>query len=183
LIFRLGLLSFGTKPDIEAIQSLAAFGCLDELKSVLPPPGSSFAGFKPNATPTLESLLNFIAADYPDLKPDTRKNKAQQDFLRETHRTLCEAEGRKLADFLVRQWQSSEPSAEEFESKIVNVELAMKRILPEWQRLYQNLGLSQYVSQVHEIIVHHKVRPMRRLARLSERCSFPNSPNGNSIIS
>jgi hypothetical protein len=156
LIFRLCLLSFGTKPDVDAIQSLAAFGCLDELKSVEPPLGASFAGFKLNAAPTLESLLTFIAADYPDLKPDIRKNKTQQDLLRERHRALCEVEGRKLADFLVRQWPSSEPSAEEFESKIINVELAMKRILPEWQRLYHNLGLSQYVSQVQEILVHHK---------------------------
>ncbi len=32
----------------------------------------------------------------------------------------------------------------------------MKRILPEWQRLYQNLGLSQYIGQVQEILAHHK---------------------------
>jgi hypothetical protein len=118
---------------------------------VLPLLGSSS-----NAAPTLESLLNFIAADYPNLKPDTRKSKTQQELLRERHRTLCEVEGRKLAGFLVQQWPSSEPLAEEFKSTTINVELALKRILPEWQRLYQNLGLSQYVSQVQEILSNHK---------------------------
>jgi hypothetical protein len=109
MIFRLGLLSFGTKPDMDAIQSLAAFGCLDELKALQPPSSPSFADFSLFASPTLESLLYFIAADYPIFEPSTNKSKKQQDLSREMHQILCEVEGRSLAHFLLEQWPSSEP--------------------------------------------------------------------------
>ena len=156
LIFRLGLLSFGTKPDMDAIQSLAAFGCLDELKTLQPPLSPSFVGFKLDASPTLESLLNSITASYEGFEPDARKSKIQQDLSREKHRILCEADGRNLAHFLLEQWPSSEPSAGKFESTVIDVELAMERILPDWQRLHRNMGLSQYVNQAQEILDHSK---------------------------
>ncbi|TVY43757.1 hypothetical protein LSUB1_G001260 [Lachnellula subtilissima] len=156
LIFRLGLLSFGTKPDMDAIRLLAAFGCLDELKVLEPPISPCFVEFKLYASPTLESLLNFIAADYPITGPDTRKGKREQDRFQEKHRILCEAEGRRLATFLLEQWPSPEPSAEEIESTVLNGELAMERIHPEWQRLYRNMRLSEYVVQAQEILDRYK---------------------------
>jgi hypothetical protein len=156
LIFRLGLLSFGTKPDMDAIRSLAAFGCLDELKVLQPPISPCFAEFRLYASPTLESLLNFIAADYPVTEPDAQKSKREQDRLQEKHRILCEAEGRRLATFLLEQWPSSEPSAEGFESTVLNGELAMERILPEWQHLHRNMRLSEYVIQAQEILDRYK---------------------------
>ena len=156
LAFRLGLLSFGTDSGINIIKSLAAFGCLDELKALQPPSCPSFADFKFRASPTLESLLKFIAADYPIFEPNPKQSKAQQELAREKHRILCEAEGRSLARFLLEQWPSAEPSAEEFESTVINVELALERILPEWQRLHQNMQLSKYVVQAQEILDRHK---------------------------
>lgn len=48
-------------------------------------------------------------------------------------------------------------SAEEFESTVLDVELAMERILPDWQRLHRNMGLSQYVNQAQEILDHYRV--------------------------
>jgi len=156
LIFRLGLLSFATNPDMDAIQSLAAFGCLDELKALQPPLSPCFAEFKLYASPTLESLLKFITADYPVIEPDAGKSKREQDRFQEDHQILCEAEGRRLATILLEQWPSSEPSAKEFESEVINVKLALERILPDWQRLYQNLALSEYVIQAQEILNRHK---------------------------
>jgi hypothetical protein len=69
---------------------------------------------------------------------------------------LYEADGRSLAHFLLKQWPSSQPSAEEFESTVINVKLAIERILPDWQRLHRNIGLSQYVNQAQEILHHYK---------------------------
>ena len=156
LIFRLGLLSFGTKPDMDAIQSLAAFGCLNELKALQPPLSPCFAEFKLYASPTLESLLNFIAADYPVVELDARESKRGRDRSQEKHRILCEAEGRRLASYLLEQWPTSEPSPKEFESTVVNVELALERILPEWQRLHRNMALLEYVIQAQEILDRYK---------------------------
>ncbi len=156
LIFRLGLLSFGRKPDMDAIQSLAAFGCLDELRSLQPPSSPSFVEFKLSASPTLESLINFIAADYRTFESYVKKSKKYKDSSQEKHRILCEAEGRSLAHLLLEQWPSLEPSAAEFESAVIDVELALKRILPEWQRLHRNMGLSEYLIQAQGILNCHK---------------------------
>jgi hypothetical protein len=156
LIFRLSLLSFGAKPDMDAIRSLAAFGCLDELKVLQPPIGSYFAGFKPYASPTLESLLSLIAADYPVVEPGARRRQQAQSRFEEKHRILCEAEGRRLASFLLEQWPSSEPSADGFKSTVLNGDLAIERILPEWQRLHRNMGLSEYIIQAQEILGHYQ---------------------------
>ncbi|MCJ1402282.1 hypothetical protein MMC11_005502 [Xylographa trunciseda] len=156
LIFRLGLLSFGTKPDMNVIRSLAAFGCLDELKVLQPPISPYFADFKFYASPTLESLLNFIAADFPVIKTKARKGKGEHGRFQEEHRILCDVEGRRLSSFLLKQWPSSEPSADGFESTVLNGELAMERILPEWQRLLWNMHLSEYVIQAQEILDRHK---------------------------
>lgn len=156
LIFRLGLLSFGTDPDISAIKSLAAFGCLDELKVLQPPAVSSFVGFKLDESPTLESLLNIIAANYPSLKTNKKQSKAQQDLAQEKYRTRCEDEGRRLAHFLLEQWPSSKPSAKEFDLAVIDVKLALDRTLPEWQRLLQNMELSNYVDKAQKILDRHK---------------------------
>jgi hypothetical protein len=56
-----------------------------------------------------ESLLNFIAADYPIFESNTKKSKKQQDLSQEKHRILSEAEGRSLAHFLLEQWNSNRP--------------------------------------------------------------------------
>jgi Protein of unknown function (DUF3638) len=156
LIFRLGLLSFGTNPNMDVIRSLAAFGCLDELKALQPSCYPIFADFKLHASPTLESLLNFIAADYPVFEPNPKQSRDRQNLAREKHRNLCEAEGRNLAHFLLEQWPSSEPLVEEFESAVIDIELALERILPEWRRLYQNMELSRYVVHAQQILDRHK---------------------------
>ena len=156
-MFRLGLLSFSTKSDMDAIRSLAAFGCLDELKVLQPPISPCFAEFQLSPSPpTLESLLKFIAADYPITEPDPRKGKREQDRIQKQHRTLCEAGGSRLASFLLEQWPNSEPSVEQFESTVLNGKLAMERILPAWQRLYRNMRLSEYVIQAQEILDRYK---------------------------
>ncbi|KAF8867182.1 hypothetical protein BDZ45DRAFT_609382 [Acephala macrosclerotiorum] len=185
LIFRLGLLSFGTKPDMNAIRSMIAFGCLDELKALQPPLSPCFAGFKLYASPTLESLLKFIAVDYPIVVPDARKSKREQDRFQEKHRILCEVEGRRLASFLLKQWPSSEPSVDEFESTMINVDLALERILPEWQRLHRNMDLSEYVIQVQEILDRYKGANDTSVPRVwnKEPAAFHTPDRGSAIPS
>ncbi|KAH8590942.1 hypothetical protein B0O99DRAFT_690999 [Bisporella sp. PMI_857] len=156
LLFRLSLLSFGTKPDMDAIRSLTAFACLDELKDLQPPISPWFTGFKLDASPTLESLLDFVALDYPVFESNDRRGKIKQDLFQEKHRIKCEAEGGRLARFLLEQWPSSEPSVEEFESTVLDSEATLERVLPEWQRLHRNMLLSEYVTQVQEILDRYK---------------------------
>ncbi|OCL13648.1 hypothetical protein AOQ84DRAFT_413466 [Glonium stellatum] len=149
VIFRLGLLSFGASPDMDAIVSLAALCRLDELKALQPPSYPSFVGFKLNESPTLESLLKFIAVDYPMYEPSVRVSRAR-------HRIQCEAEGKSLALFLLKQWPNPDPLADRLESEIINVELALERITPEWHRMYPNMKLSEYVVQTQKVLDERK---------------------------
>ncbi|KAH0566486.1 hypothetical protein GP486_000104 [Trichoglossum hirsutum] len=156
LIFRLGLLSFGTNPNMDAIKSLAAFGCVEELKALQPPPYTSFAEFKLNASPTLESLLSRITVDYPILEQGLGPITGRQDPVRVKHRNMYETACKSLARHFLEQWPSSQPSTGEFESTTVDVGLALERILPEWQRLHQNMDLSKYITLAQGILNHHK---------------------------
>ncbi|RYO81474.1 hypothetical protein DL764_009764 [Monosporascus ibericus] len=142
LIFRLALLSFGPAPDMDTIRALAAFGCLDELRSLPTPSCRSFAEFKKSGSPTLELLKGFISAAYLDFGPNNRM--------------LCEAEGSRFARFILDQWPSSNPSTEGFASSVIDINLALEKILPEWERLRQNKALSEYVNEVQKILDHHK---------------------------
>ena len=151
LMFRLGLLSFGTNPNMDAIQSLAAFGCLDELKGLQPPCCPSFAGFKLHESPTLESLLGVLAIDYPIFQPDPKQSKKEQNVARDKYRIICDAEGRRIANFFLEQWPD-EPSSENLESTLTDVKVALRRIAPEFQRLHDNVELSKYVVQVQKIL-------------------------------
>jgi hypothetical protein len=95
------------------------------------------AGLRKKSRAAASSASQYIAADYSVLEPGIKKSKKQQDLSQGRHRILCEA-------------------AEEFESTVIDVELALERILPEWQRLYQNMRLSEYVIQAQAILDHHE---------------------------
>lgn len=152
LIFRLALLSFGTKPNMDVIQLLASFARVEELRDLQPPGGSFFADFKLFEVPTLELLLKFIEIDLPDAEVDVKKTRKAQER-HEKHRILYSAEGSRLASFLLKQWPSSELSARGLEPlRAINVGVAFERIIPEWQRLYRNFKLSEYVMQAQEIL-------------------------------
>ncbi len=152
LMFRLGLLSFGTNAEMNAIKSLTAFGCLDELKSLQPPFYSSFVGFKHHEPPKVESLLKMIAINYPAFEPNSRWDDAKQDLARKEHRIQCETEGWRLAQFLIEQWPCSESSIEEFQSDVIDVPLILESILPELKRLQQNEELSDYIDRAQYIL-------------------------------
>jgi hypothetical protein len=156
LIFRLSLLSLGAEVDMDMIRSLAAFGCLGELKVLKPPSCPSFIRFELNAAPTPQVLLDIIAVDFPVFETSTTYTRAQLDLERKKHREMCVAEGRRLADFVLEQWPHSELSAKGFESTMIDTKLSVQRILPEWHRLHQNMELSEYVLRAQRILYLHK---------------------------
>jgi hypothetical protein len=182
-IFRLALLSFSTNSDMDTIRVLAAFGCLDELKALKPPSRVSFSEFKLGEFPTHEWLYNCIAADYPAFDIELGENEIQQDSTQERHLVLCETEGRRLTDFLLRQWPSSTLAVKSFKPCLIDVNLALRRILPEWQRLYQNLELSRYATKVQKILDRYR-GPIAITAPVpwNSRCIYYYAPKRGQII-
>ncbi|KAI9742780.1 MAG: hypothetical protein M1818_003509 [Claussenomyces sp. TS43310] len=141
-VFRLCLLSFGTHPDMDILRSLVAFSCLDDLKTLQPPFCPAFSDFKSHSSPTLESLINIIAADCTRFESNVAKSKSKKGATLAWQQDLWEAEGRDLAQFFIKQWPSEEPTVVGFKAVLIDSETAMKRIRPEWQRLCRNMKLS-----------------------------------------
>ncbi|TGO40912.1 hypothetical protein BHYA_0029g00210 [Botrytis hyacinthi] len=182
LLFRLSLLSFGTKPDMDAIQSLAAFGCLNELKALQPPNSPYFTRFEPHSSPTLEMLSRFIADDYPVIEPVASMTDLEKDCFHERHAALCKVEGKRLALFLLEQWPSEVLSAEGFESKFLDIKRVIKKVHPEWQRLIQNMRLSEYVTQAQEILDRYKAKKITSAPHVWGKKSTPLSITSHGVV-
>ncbi|KAK6605240.1 hypothetical protein H4I95_05046 [Botrytis cinerea] len=182
LLFRLSLLSFGTKPDMDAIRSLAAFGCLNELKALQPPSSPYFTRFKPFSSPTLEMLSSFIADDCPVVEPVASMTDMEKDWFHERHGALYKAEGKRLALFLLEQWPSEVLSAEGFESNLLNVKRVVKKVHPEWQRLIQNMRLSEYVAQAQEMLDRHKAERSSSTPHVWDKKSTPLSMTSHGVV-
>ncbi|KAF1997703.1 hypothetical protein P154DRAFT_622249 [Amniculicola lignicola CBS 123094] len=149
LMFRLSLMSLNSTTDLNAIKILAAFACLPELQALQPPSCPSFSQFRFNECPTTQSLLCIISADFLET-PKWLPNKAQKKH------EACKAEGKRLAEHLLDQWPNDGVSLGGFESDIIDVGLAMTRVVPEWHRLHSNLALSEYLMQVQGVIKLYK---------------------------
>ena len=104
----------------------------------------------------MKLLQMLLASAYVDFKPTLKHKKKGLEKAREDHRLLCEAEGKRLARFLLDQWPSSDPSIEGFESSVIDPELALESIYPEWERLHRNMELSEYVNKVQQVLDRHK---------------------------
>lgn len=155
-MFRLSLLCFGPKPDIDMIKSLVAIARLDELKVLSTPSHPWYVSFKFRAAPSVEVLQRLVRPAYLEFKPTVKNKKKLLDVARKNHQLQCEAEGRRFAHSVVDQWPCSVPSTEYFESSVIDPDIALESILPEWGSLHRNMELSEYIDQVERILRRHK---------------------------
>jgi hypothetical protein len=152
LMFRLSLISLNTQTDLDTIKILAAFASLPTLKSTLPPSCPSFNQFRLNELPSAQSLFRVISVDLPE------KRQRMQTKAEEEHRKACEADANRLVQHFLDQWPCKEVSQDGFDSDVLDVRLAMKRVVPEWERLHSNLSLSEYIIHVQDVLRLHKGR-------------------------
>jgi hypothetical protein len=150
LMFRLSLMSLNPKTDLDTIKILAAFASLPTLRSTIPPSNPSFNHFKLNESPNIRSIFRVISVDLPE-----PRQRLQTKAVAE-HRKACEAEGKRLAQHFLDQWPYEKVTLKGFDSDIIDLGLAMERIVPEWERLHSNSLLSEYVTHVQDVLRHHK---------------------------
>lgn len=79
-----------------------------------------------------------------------------QNKAKARHRKACEAEGKRLAQHFLNQWPDRKVSLNRFDSDLLDVGLAMERVVPEWERLHSNLLLSAYVSDVQDVLKNYE---------------------------
>jgi hypothetical protein len=150
LMFRLSLMSLNPATDLDTIKILAAFASLPTLRNSEPPSFTSFNQFKLNELPSTQSIFCVISVDLPE-KRHRMQTKAEAG-----HRKACEGESRRLAQHFLDQWPDKEVAIDGFDSDVLDVGLALERIVPEWERLHSNLSLSEYVIHVQNVLTHHK---------------------------
>ncbi|KAI1493235.1 hypothetical protein F5X96DRAFT_622924 [Biscogniauxia mediterranea] len=157
ILFRLGLLAFGPKADMDVIRSLIAIFIIPELKSLSPPNYSSFVDFRSRGRPSLQLLENLIVPAYNRFQPrsNLKKPTAQDLYERdaEEHKALCEKEGRGLALHILNQWPASVPKLTGFpKAEVIDTTLALEHIRKEWTRRLRNEELNSYINQVQKTL-------------------------------
>lgn len=166
-MFLFSIISFQHDAKMDTIRTLIGFAILQGLKTIVPPNWPVYTHFRhhqalriDNILPLINScLFPYVAEDcLPDaefgLSSKLRKKNMKAE---QAHKTQQEKDAKTLAEFLLGQWPCPEPTIEGFEvSILVDVQQALEYIRPEWLRLFQNLELSNYISQAQQVLNQHR---------------------------
>ncbi|KAI0854775.1 hypothetical protein F4860DRAFT_84991 [Xylaria cubensis] len=170
LLFRLGLLAFRSKANMDIIHSLAAFCLVDDIRNLDPPQHQFFTNFQSCDSPSIDHLESLMQSTYPKFLP--LRNKRGKELLFDAnkrvegeHDRICRQEGIDLANRIQQYWPISadqvtmemlEPAPNEhFEGRphlLIDVSSAWDEIKTEWQRAYANVELSNYIKRVDKIL-------------------------------
>ncbi|KAH8745119.1 hypothetical protein F5883DRAFT_703262 [Diaporthe sp. PMI_573] len=152
LAFRLALLSFKQKTDLDLLEVLAAIARLDSLKILVPPQHPVFVDFDLIA-PSAEHFETLIQSTWPPFAQRPGKNKKNMEY-RDQHLMRCEEEGRRLAKWFVKQWPCQSPSLDGFQSgtNLIDGTDALDSVLEVWQRKMNNIELGGYIDEIQEVL-------------------------------
>ncbi|KAI9781703.1 MAG: hypothetical protein M1816_002199 [Peltula sp. TS41687] len=165
LMFQLGVIASGEGVDMELVRTLIAFCVFDDLKTLDPPAYPSFVGFRPYQRPSVDSLMSLIEDCYVPYNSDydfelgkrlTAKQVTEIEAARREHEERCKRGGREFASILLHQWPCEEPTVEGLGPATLDIDKALEVVRPEWLRLWQNLELSRHLTQVQEVLDHHR---------------------------
>ncbi|KAI1930837.1 hypothetical protein LOZ65_001413 [Ophidiomyces ophidiicola] len=159
LAFHLALIAFREDVDIRILRTLIAFFLLDDLKKLDCPSYASFTGFQMNEQPSSDVLTKLVRPYYKQyLRPVTPKRVSKRagtnhlDCVLEEHEKKCHYESEYFVMFLIDQWPTPVPFTTGFQSSYLEIENSLEAVRPEWDRLYENLQLSEHISQVQAIL-------------------------------
>lgn len=179
LMFLFSTISFRQDIDMRIVRTVIAFAILEELKGIPTPAWPVYKGFKEKEIPQAEYLQQLMQLSLTSYEGDKlskldlnfpAKQRKKFDALQRAFEQQQEKDSKMLADFLLHQWPCPEPTIEGFtKSVLLDIQQAMEDIRPEWLRLFQNLGLSRYVSQVQDVLdKHHRWQTIETLLKMVE---------------
>ncbi|KAI0428983.1 hypothetical protein F5Y09DRAFT_357255 [Xylaria sp. FL1042] len=188
LLFRLGLLAFHSKANMDFIHSLAAVCLVDEIKNLVPPQHQHFANFQSHERPSIDLLESLIKSIYPEFQPMKNKRGHYMWFDANNrdatkHAEACKREGIELAKRIQRYWPlpADNMTVEMLGASpndvhktplelLINTSSAWDEIKPEWQRRYANWQLSNYIMRVDEVLSRlSRIRDTAKLAPWIEK--------------
>ncbi|KAI0202605.1 hypothetical protein F4808DRAFT_468261 [Astrocystis sublimbata] len=165
LLFRLGLLGFHKKPNMDILHFFAAVGLIDEVKNLDPPLHRYFAEFQSREPPSVELLEGFIRPIYPEYQPSEVESLSTSHRAEIKHVELCRREGLKIAKRIRDYWPTPadvltvklwtlEPDVfdSDLPGTLISATSAWDKVKPEWQRRLANGELSNYVMRIDKIL-------------------------------
>ena len=165
LMFFFSIISFSLDINMDIVRTLIALTMYDDLKRIKPPGGALYVQFRAGQKPSLHPmrmLLEPYRLPYTGDNPYDERDVPSIQHLQRQKRTEKEyadqsvEDCKSLADFLCSQWPNREITLEGFISPVlVNVTQALEVIRPEWQRLYENLELSNHLTQLQNSLNGH----------------------------
>ncbi|EFE35669.1 uncharacterized protein ARB_05713 [Trichophyton benhamiae CBS 112371] len=161
LMMTMALMSFSNSADMEIIRTLLLFATIPSLKSLIPPNWVHYKHFRYNQQPSVLYLRRLInnccvpyAGDERGLLPFNIKTRKRFEAAEREHEKQVEANAIAFSEYIFAQWPCLEPTIQGMlDLPLLNVHLALKVILPDWSRLFQNLELSNYLAKVQATLV------------------------------
>ncbi|KAK4651863.1 hypothetical protein QC762_0097080 [Podospora pseudocomata] len=167
LMFLFANLAFREATDDKLLKGLVAFAILRNLRMLpLPRPWPLYFNFRPAAVPQLEDviklLLPFRIPPPEDEKEKlgaflTMKLRRKIQAAKDAHEIRSQSDCHKLAKIMLAQWPSEKPDLSELPTSdlLLDVDVAVQAVIPEWQRLYRNLELWNHLKEVQLILDEH----------------------------
>lgn len=165
LIFTIACIAFRHDADTDALKVLIAFAVFTDLKVLSPPKWPVYTQFRSNQLPRMDYLVQLMRPHLTPYTNDERsafesmlshKQRRKFEAAEHAHEKQQEIDAKIVANFLLKQWPCVEPQIDGFSSHVlVDMEQALSTIRPEWTRLFQNLELSEYLSQAQLILDAH----------------------------
>jgi len=164
--FLLAPVVFRYDVEMDLVRTLIAFAIFDELRSLGLPPWPQYLHFQPDQVPTVDYLAQLMKPFRAPAPEDDRHTlnqfmsgkelrKMREEKLK--HERKSEQDCRDLAEFLLRQWPSAEPSVSGLTgSFLVDISATLNAIRPEWTRLFHNYELSLHIKTVQAVLDHRQ---------------------------
>ncbi|KAM5467607.1 hypothetical protein MferCBS49748_003855 [Microsporum ferrugineum] len=161
LMMMMALMSFSSHADMEIIRTLVLFATVPSLKSLNPPKWVHYKDFRYNQQPTVAYLRKLIqncsvpyTGDERGFLPLNIKTRKRLEAAEREHEKRVERDAVAFSEFIFAQWPCFEPSTLEMpDISLLDVQLALKLILPDWSRLFQNSELSNYLAKVQATLL------------------------------
>ncbi|KAI9684828.1 MAG: hypothetical protein M1829_000203 [Trizodia sp. TS-e1964] len=164
LMFLFAIMSFAENSNTNALKILIAYYLLKDLKVILPPVYPFYNQFQHNKIPHdkfLSQILKNFRVSLPDEEFSSYLSSKMRQKLKSAqmaHERQQESCSKELSEHLLAQWPCPLPIVENFAQPnppLIDIKKSLQIIRPEWLRLYQNLELSHYVTQVQQVLNRH----------------------------
>jgi hypothetical protein len=166
---------------MEIIRTLIAFAVLPDLKAPIPPEWPMYSMFRYNQIPRVQEISQLIQPCLVPYPGDERSDPKSKLYLRQREKLQAveqeylerqQKHTKRLAEHLLEQWPCAKPHLDEFLSALtapclINTDIVLEMIQPEWLRLLQNMELSDYISRIQSFLDRYQLEDAQASVPLS----------------